>query len=451
MAGLKRCSDRHLWLRAVCPWLHGGMSLRILAAASLSFLVLLLLLGPSTSSPGTSHPRRASRLPSDGAWSMCCLRLRGGISKSALLNNYNPEAESWSESRQLEEIEREAQARAEKAVLGPQDYTDDGVVLEGKPAEREKRRVRLDPTRRMNVNALVKASENANLDSARLGDDDDDELLDQLVQEKLAQMEAELENSDSDSDRFKIPNNFPVPMCHQDAFEQHKLKKRFNDGTMEEEEFFRLLQAEARDAGEKIGPEEDIPGPPLQGRLQTPIDDIYPPKGLLAARIMQLIRTHVRNCRDPECEEVHGGDADWFEERIYNGGMTYWEMLETWRMWAPDQKAGITLKNGHEPWEERFVGNEWIPDESVVLSSRFPACTPSANLYPSFLLPGIVIEPPSRNVLSPPNPHPLPSTPPRGVEPRPETRERPLSWPFLWASRCRNFFGRRSTMSPGAR
>lgn len=355
------------------------MITRILASsASLSqlFLIFLLLeLEPSTSSPGTARPRRAGRLPLDGAWPPCCLRLRGGISKSALLKNYNPEAESWSESRQMEEIEREAQRRAEEAVLGPEDYTDDGIVLEGEPAEKEKRRVRLDPTRRMDVKALVKASENPDLDSARMGEEFDDDELDRFVQEALDSIEASLEDSDSDSDRFKIPNKFPVPECHQDALEQYKIKRRFNDGTMQEEEFIRLLQQDAKDRGEVIRPEDEIAGPPLKGRLQTPIDDIYPPEELLAARLMQLVRTHIRNCKEPECEETHGGDDEWFEERIQGGAMSYWEMLKMWRLWAPEQEAGMQLATGHEPWEETWVDNRWYPDESVNLlssSSSFP-------------------------------------------------------------------------------
>jgi hypothetical protein len=361
------------------------MIMRILASsASLSILFLLLLLlelEPSTSSPGTTRPRRAGRLPLDGAWPPCCLRLRGGISKSALLNNYNPEAESLSESRQMEEIERQAQRRAEEAVLGPEDYMDDGIVLEGKPAEKEKRRVRLDPTRRMDVKALVKASEHPDLDPARMGKEIDEDELYRMVQEALDSIEASLEDSDSDSDRFKIPNGFPVPECHQDAFEQYKIKRRFNDGTMQEEEFLRLLQQDAKDRGEVIRPEDEITGPPLQGRLQTPIDDIYPPEDLLAARLMQLIRTHIRNCKEPECEETHGGDDEWFEDRIYRGGMSYWEMLKIWRLWAPEQEAGVQLANGHEPWEERWVDNQWYSDETVKFLSFSSSSSPPPHAH----------------------------------------------------------------------
>lgn len=272
----------------------------------------------------------------------------------------------------------DAERRAVESVMSK--YEGEGERQ--KPTE--KRRSRMDPSRSMDVGALVRAADDIKLESAKAGEDEGEEL-DRRVKERFQQIRRELMDHSDDSsvssrERFEMPHGYPLPSWAQDVADQRALDKRFREGKMSSDQFLALLRNDLRDRGEIV---RDVDGSvfrekgmPQKGTLSTPMDDVYPPEDLMQEVIMQMVRNHIRNCRNASCKQEIGHSPEserWFEDRI--GALTYWEQLRFYREWGESQKRFIQLENGHEPWTHRQLGGNdpnWYADGAVRASPAFP-------------------------------------------------------------------------------
>jgi hypothetical protein len=301
------------------------------------------------------------------------LRLRGGrILTQRNMNTFNPDEESWSSmldgSGRDEDDELQLEEEGDQSIFGEgqeeEEEEEEDIVL----SQQSKRR--LDTRKRMNVEELIKARKNSQLDVVRRVESKGGNLalLDDMYEESMRKIEHDLDKeSSSETDLEKTTwGGLPVPECYMDVVNQAKVERRWRDNLMGPEEMHEYVDAAQRDMGEVPLDENGRVIPPSYapklGKLPLLIQEkIYPDADVMLGEIMCVVKTHMINCHNEECIERMGRDEQWWWDHL--NALNYSERLEMWR-----EKDLYDLPHGefNGPYETKLINGEYVMDADII-------------------------------------------------------------------------------------
>jgi hypothetical protein len=241
-----------------------------------------------------------------------------------------------------------------------QDDEEDEEIVQERPKQR------LDSSKRMNVDALVKARQSTEMDALRRVENQGSYvgLVDKMFQEKMRDMEEAAERgSSTESDLEKRTwGGLPVPECHMDVVHQANVERRFFKHQMSEDEVLEYIDADQRDRGNFPRDEQGhiIPPtyPPKLGGIPMRIEEhIYPDQDVMLHEVMTVVRSHMISCHNEECIEKMGRDEQWWFDRL--NALNYTALLHVWR-----QREIYDLPHDYfeDPHQVHLVRGQFVRD-----------------------------------------------------------------------------------------